>query len=50
MDIKEFAQKFIEAESDAWLIGNFDALEKLEDPNVIYHMGTGEIVGHEAHK
>jgi predicted ester cyclase len=51
MNIKEFAEKFIEAENQAFQQGNFDALEKLEDPNVVYHMGSlGDMVGHEAHK
>ena len=31
--------------------GNVDALEKLEDPQVVYHMPGGkDRVGHEAHK
>ena len=38
MNIKEFAQKFIEAEDEAWKNGNLDKLEELEDPNVAYHM------------
>jgi len=51
MSIKEFAQKFIDAENEAFQNGNFDSLEKLEDPNVVYHMGArGDLVGHEAHK
>ncbi len=51
MDIKEFADKFIRAEDDAFQRGDFTALSKLEDPNVIYHMGLlGDLVGHEAHK
>ena len=52
MDIKEFANKFIEAEDEAWQNGNFDALEALEDPNVVYHMKLigQELVGWEAHK
>jgi hypothetical protein len=54
MDIKEFAEKFIQAEYDALLKGDFVALEKLEDPNIVYHWWTmgvlREIKGHEAHK
>jgi len=52
MSIKDFAEKFIKAENEAWQKGNCDALEKLEDPNVIYHdMIQGqEVVGFEAHK
>jgi predicted ester cyclase len=51
MDIKEFAQKFIEAEDEAWKNGNLDELEKLEDPNVVYHIPPpNDFVGFEAHK
>ena len=53
MDIKEFAQKFIEAEDDAWKNGNCDALQALETPDVVYHMlimGDQDQVGWEAHK
>ena len=51
MDIREFAEKFIEAEEAAFQRGEFKALEELEDPNVVYHMGpVGDLVGREAHK
>jgi predicted ester cyclase len=51
MDIKKFAQKYIKAENDAFQRGDFIALAKLEDPNVVYHMSTfGDMVGHEAHR
>jgi predicted ester cyclase len=51
MDIKEFAEKFIKAEDDAWQNGNFTTLEKLEDTNVVYHIPPSqETKGWEAHK
>lgn len=52
MSIKEFAEKFIKAENDAFQNGNFDLLAELEDPNVVYHAPPPlqDIVGHEAHK
>jgi len=51
MDIKEFAEKFIKAEDEAWLNGNLDPLEALEDPNVAYHFAPpNDFVGFEAHK
>jgi predicted ester cyclase len=52
MSIKDFAEKFTKAEDEAWQKGNCDALEKLEDQNVVYHMSApfGEVVGFEAHK
>jgi ketosteroid isomerase-like protein len=51
MDIKEFAEKFIKAGEEAWRKGNFDELEKIEDPNVVYHVSPfPDLVGWEAHK
>ena len=52
MDIKEFAEKFIKAEYEAWHEGKFDSMEKLEDPGVTYHQITMglEVNGFEAHK
>ena len=50
MDIREFAEKFIKAEDEAFQNGNFGLLAELEDPNVVYHMSTfGDLVGHEGH-
>ena len=52
MDIKEFADKFIKAHDEAMYEGIFDALEKLEDPNVVIHiLAQGqESTGWEFHK
>ena len=52
MNTKDFAEKFIKAEDEAWQKGNFEPLKALEDPNVVYHMplGRADLVGHEAHK
>ena len=51
MNIKAFAEKFIKAEEDAFQKGDFTALAKLEDPNVVYHMSYfGDLIGHEGHK
>jgi predicted ester cyclase len=51
MDIKEFAEKFIKAEDEAWQTGNCAALEKLEDPTVVYHIPPmPDTVGWEGHK
>lgn len=52
MSIREFAEKFIKAQDEAWQNGNFDPLEALENSNVIYHrLGRNEEVsGWEAHK
>ena len=51
MDIKAFAEKFIEAEKEAWDKGNFELLGKLEDPNMVVHMPLSlpDLVGQEAH-
>jgi hypothetical protein len=52
MNIKDFAEKVIKAEEEAFQKGNFEPLKALEDPNVVYHMlmGLPDMVGHEAHK
>jgi hypothetical protein len=51
MNIKDFAGKYIKAQEEAWQKSNFDALEKLEDPSVIYHIPPmPDVVGFEAHK
>jgi hypothetical protein len=52
MDTKEFAEKFIKAEEEAFQNGNFEPLKAIEDPNVVYHMGNldRDIIGYEAHK
>ena len=51
MSIEEFASKFIKAEDEAWQKGSFEALEKLEDPNVVYHIPPfQDTVGWESHK
>jgi hypothetical protein len=50
MDIKELAQKFIEAEDEAWK-GNFEALEQIESPDIVIHMPPApDFNGFEAHK
>ena len=52
MDIKEFADKFIEAEHQVMQQGNFDALEQIESPDIVFHMAPPlpDLVGFEAHK
>ena len=51
MDIKEFALKFIEAENQAFQQGNFDALDAIQLPDVVYHWGVSrDMVGREAHQ
>jgi len=52
MSIGDFAAKFVEAEDAAFQRGDFNALSKIEDPNVVMHMGPpfGDMIGHEAHK
>ena len=52
MDIKDFAEKFIKAEEEAFHEAKFDTLEEVEDPNVIYHLlaVNQEVTGFEAHK
>ncbi len=53
VSIKEFADKWIEAYVEAFRTGNCDALEKLEDLNMVHHSvarGQDSIVGWAAHK
>lgn len=51
MNIEDFAEKFIKAEDEAWQKGNCDALEKLEDPKVVYHIPPlPDTIGWEGHK
>ena len=46
MDIKEFAEKYIQAQTDAWEKGDFKLLETLEDPNIVWHDREGGLEGH----
>jgi predicted ester cyclase len=52
MNIKDFAEKFIKAEDEAFIRGNFDALEKVEDRNVVYHLMAinQELTGYDSDK
>jgi hypothetical protein len=46
---REFADKFVAAETTAWTTGNLEALEGVEDPAVVYHMPGLELKGWKAH-
>lgn len=51
MDTKEFAEKFLQAENNAWKGGNFDELEQIESPDIAIHMPpTPDINGFDSHK
>ena len=52
MSTKKFAEKFIKAEDEAWMKGNVNALDEVEDLNVVYHLTPPmpDVVGREAHK
>ena len=52
MNIKDFAEKFIKAEDEAWKNNNIKPLEALEHPDVVYHfyfLGA-DVRGFAAHK
>ncbi len=52
MNIKDFAEKFIRAEDEAWKNDDIKPLQDMEHPDVVYHfyfLGA-DIVGFEAHK
>jgi predicted ester cyclase len=45
-----FKEKFLKAEDEAWK-GNVNALEEIDDKNVVFHMsGMPDIAGVEGHK
>ena len=52
MSIKDFVDKFIKAEDEAWINRNFKPLVALEDPKVVYHFIVlgADVDGFEAHK
>ena len=51
MDIKEIAEKFIEAEHQAFQQGKFEALKQIESPDIVIHMPpVPDFHGFEAHK
>jgi hypothetical protein len=51
MDIRELAEKFIEAEHQAGQTGNLYALEQIESPSIVIHMPPApDFNGFEAHK
>jgi ketosteroid isomerase-like protein len=50
MSIKDFSEKFIKAENESLLNGNFGALEALIDPNFVYHHAPGPDLSREAYK
>lgn len=51
-DLEEFAEKYINAEDKAWEQGDTSDLEKLEDPNIVYHMHNlgFDLEGWDAHE
>jgi predicted ester cyclase len=52
MNAKDFAQKFVKAENEAWTKGNIDALDEVENSDVVYHLTPPipDVVGRDAHK
>jgi len=51
MDIKEIAEKFIEAENEAIQQGKFEALEQIESPDIVIHYPPApDFHGFEAHR
>ena len=50
-NIRQFAEKYMQAQKNAWENGDFELLETLEDPDVAFHNINGNVtVGLEAHK
>jgi hypothetical protein len=51
MSIRKFADKYIDAETQAFNTGDFTALEKIESQDVVFHRGfEDDLVGFFAHK
>ncbi|HEY94089.1 MAG TPA: ester cyclase [Dehalococcoidia bacterium] len=51
MGIEEIAEKWIQADKQAFQEGNFDALEQLESPNIVIHSApVPGTIGFEEHK
>lgn len=51
MAIKEIAEKWMQAEGQAFQEGNFDALEQIESPDIVIHMPPApDFIGFEAHQ
>ena len=47
---REFADRFIAAETKAWATGSVDDLKALEDDAVVYHLPGLELTGWKAHE
>jgi predicted ester cyclase len=51
MKFEDFKARFIKAEEEAWYKGNLDALDDVDDPDIVIHMsGAPDSFGREAHK
>jgi predicted ester cyclase len=52
VNTKKFAEKFIKAEDEAWIKGNVNALDEVENTDVVYHLTPPlqDVVGRDAHK
>ena len=51
MGIEEIAEKWIQADKQAFQEGNFDALEQLESPDIVIHSApVPGVIGFEGHK
>ena len=51
MDVKEIAEKWIQADKQAFREGNFDALEQIYAPDIIIHSAPNpDMIGFEVNK
>jgi len=51
MNVKELGEKYIWAQTEAWMKGNVDAFDEIESRDVIFHSLPGEpLIGINAHK
>ena len=47
---REFSDRFIAAENQAWATGNIGALKAIEDSEVVYHLPGLDLTGWKAHE
>jgi predicted ester cyclase len=51
MAFEDFKARFVKAQAEAWYKGNLDALDDVDDPDIVVHMiGYPDFLGREGHK
>ena len=51
MAFEDFKARFVKAQAEAWYKGNLDALDDVDDSDIVVHMiGYPDFLGREGHK